>query len=250
MQEAVEHYLAQTRAVLASSKGPGFYDRWLKWQTPSFENVLSENVQNELRNILRQNVDHAPILTEEDITVVRRNLEAKQLKDISKEALFREWQYIYKEFYLEKLRQASIECMGYYQNYKQGFEQESDIECQAVVLFYRLKKMLDLSANALRQQITNTEQRRLEKEVKDLLDDWSQDQNIKKTYLLGKRVELAENLSMFHFIFNVLLFSYFRESTPHSRKVGGIHDPVTRREELNGLAIIGPSFESDWIIFK
>ncbi|CAD5215377.1 unnamed protein product [Bursaphelenchus xylophilus] len=200
MGDAVDRYLDKTKQVLNESRGPGFYDKWFKWKNPTYDNILSENLQKEFRQILHQNVEHLPSLNEEDVTVVRRNLETKELKEIPKDVMLKEWQYVFREFYLERLKQASVECQGYYQHYKQGIEQDGDLDCQAVVLFYRLKKMLDLSSNALRQQITNTEQRRLEKEVKDLLDDWSQDQDVKKTYLTGKRVDLAENLKRVRYI--------------------------------------------------
>lgn len=87
--------------------------------------------------------------------------------------------------------------MSFYQSYKQGLDEDAEVECQAVVLFHRLKKMLELSTNALRQQITNTEQRRLEREVKELLDEWSQNADVKKQHLTGRRVELAEELRTF-----------------------------------------------------
>lgn len=61
--------------------------------------------------------------------------------------------------------QAARDCQSFYQHYKRGFE-DADVDCQAVVLFYRIEKMLNLTCNALRQQITNTEQRRLEREIK------------------------------------------------------------------------------------
>ena len=59
--------------------------------------------------------------------------------------------------------------------------------------------MLNITANALRQQIVNIEVRRLEREIKDILDDYAQDQNLKKQLLKGKRVELAEDLSKYFF---------------------------------------------------
>ena len=55
--------------------------------------------------------------------------------------------------------------------------------------------MLSITSNALRQQIVNIEVRRLEREIKDILDDYAQDQPLKKQLLKGKRVELAEELS-------------------------------------------------------
>lgn len=99
--------------------------------------------------------------------MVRRNLENQQLPDVNTEQIRQQWRMVFREHYLERMLQASRDCVGFYQNYKQGFsESPADLDCHVVPLFYRIRKMLDLSANALRQQITNTEQRRLEKEVK------------------------------------------------------------------------------------
>jgi optic atrophy protein 1 len=55
--------------------------------------------------------------------------------------------------------------------------------------------MLEITCNALRQQIINIEVRRLEREVKDILDDFSQNEHAKVELINGKRVELAEELS-------------------------------------------------------
>ena len=55
--------------------------------------------------------------------------------------------------------------------------------------------MLEITCNSLRQQIINIEVRRLEREVKEILDDYSQDEQLKVEMLKGKRVELAEELS-------------------------------------------------------
>lgn len=97
---------------------------------------------------------------------MRRNLEGKKLSaDLSADQIRKQWRMVYREHFLQRLVQSSRDCQGFYPNYKQNL-MESDLDCHAVVFFYRINKMLNLSCNALRQQITNTEQRRLEKEVK------------------------------------------------------------------------------------
>ncbi len=72
--------------------------------------------------------------------------------------------------------------------------------------------MIEITSNAIRQQISNIESklfvfyfesqifisvlaRRLEREVKEILDDFSSDETLKANLLKGKRVDLAEELS-------------------------------------------------------
>lgn len=81
------------------------------------------------------------------------------------------------------------------------------MECNDVVLFWRIQQMLKVTANALRQQIMNREARRLDKEIKEVLEDYSQDSEIKEKLLTGRRVTLAEELSMYCNIFeSIILF--------------------------------------------
>ena len=54
--------------------------------------------------------------------------------------------------------------------------------------------MLAITVNTLRQQLTNIEVRRLEKNVKEVLEDFAEDNEKKVKLLTGKRVQLAEDL--------------------------------------------------------
>ncbi|KAI1718417.1 dynamin family domain-containing protein [Ditylenchus destructor] len=149
---------------LSKARGPGFLTRWTSWENTTHEQTVNQAIQNQLHSILSVNPEHKQSLLDDDITI------------------------------------SSRDCQNFYPNYKQGAFSDGDLDCQAVVFFHRIEKMLNLSSNALRQQITNTEQHRLEKEVKDLLDDWSQDGEKKKQYLTGKQVELAEELNQVRYI--------------------------------------------------
>lgn len=63
------------------------------------------------------------------------------------------------------------------------------------MLFWRIQQVLKVTSNALRQQVVNREARRLDKEIKEVLDEFSDDEDKKVQLLTGKRVLLAEELS-------------------------------------------------------
>ena len=69
------------------------------------------------------------------------------------------------------------------------------MNCSDVVLFWRIQQVIKVTANALRQQVINREARRLDKEIKEVLDEYGEDDEKKLQLLTGKRVQLAEELS-------------------------------------------------------
>lgn len=95
--------------------------------------------------------------------------------------------------------------------------------------------MLSITSNALRQQIVNIEVRRLEREIKDILDEYAQDEPLKKQLLKGKRVDLAEELSKEIFSFWLIkwilfyfcnVIFWFRTRPVDSRETGRVYSRV------------------------
>ncbi|CAO4363923.1 unnamed protein product [Caenorhabditis nigoni] len=194
LHKAASERLASVKKQLTEDRGPGWASKWLMWKTPTVDNHYSCVIQDELYSILQADPEHKQALTDDDITVIRRNIEVKGVPDVPTETIRKQWKLVFKKHFLERIINSSKDCLSMYQMYRQGMIEGQDIDCQTIVLFYRIQKMVNLTCNALRQQITNTEHRRLEKEIKEVLDDWSQESEIKKKYLTGRRVELAEEI--------------------------------------------------------
>ncbi|CAD6195783.1 unnamed protein product [Caenorhabditis auriculariae] len=194
LSKAATERLTEVKKQLDEGRGPSWLSKWVFWRTPTADNHYACLIQDELKTLLANDPEHKQQLTDEDITVIRRNIETKGVLDIPTETIRKQWKLVFKKHFLERIVQSSRECLSLYQIYREGLAEGQDIDCQTIVLFYRIQKMINLTCNALRQQITNTEQRRLEKEIKDVLDDWSQEADKKKEFLTGRRVDLAEEI--------------------------------------------------------
>ncbi|KIH61837.1 dynamin family protein [Ancylostoma duodenale] len=102
MGQTASNRLAAVKKQLNDARGPGWVSRWVFWQTPSADNHFASAVQDELATMLASDPDHKQALTDEDIMVVRRNLEMKGVIEVPSETIRRQWNLMYKKHFLEK----------------------------------------------------------------------------------------------------------------------------------------------------
>ncbi|KAH0944504.1 hypothetical protein HN011_001053 [Eciton burchellii] len=191
LETSVKEKLQSTEQILRDMLGPNRKDRWLYWQFQTEEQEKRTAVKSELDKILYADKKHVPTLTHDELTTVRKNLQRNGL-EIDNEFIRETWHPVYRRFFLQQSLARAYDCRKGYFLYHTGHENE--MECNDVVLFWRIQQMLKVTSNALRQQIMNREARRLDKEIKEVLEDYSQDNEMKEKLLTGRRVTLAEEL--------------------------------------------------------
>ncbi|XP_078044320.1 opa1 mitochondrial dynamin like GTPase isoform X2 [Augochlora pura] len=191
LETSIRDRLQVTEQILREMFGPGRTERWLYWKSRTEEQQKRLSVKDELDQILYMDKKHAPTLTQDELTTIKKNLQRNGL-EIDNEFIREIWHPVYRRFFLQQNLAKAYDCRKAYYLYHTGHEQE--VECYGVVLFCRIQQMLKVTANALRQQIMNREARRLHKELKEVLEDYSQDNDIKEQLLTGRRVTLAEEL--------------------------------------------------------
>uniref|UniRef100_A0AAQ4QXE0 Dynamin-like GTPase OPA1, mitochondrial n=1 Tax=Gasterosteus aculeatus aculeatus TaxID=481459 RepID=A0AAQ4QXE0_GASAC len=195
MEETLQSRLKDTESVIRDMVGPGWRQRWLNWmnRTPDQVRHIRNETKNELERLLKLHDEHTAYLANDEVTTVRKNLEGRGV-EVDPVLIKDTWHQLYRRHFLQKaLSHCNLCKRGFY--YYQRHFVDSELECNDVVLFWRIQRMLVITANTLRQQLTNTEVRRLEKNVKEVLDDFGEDME-KKTHLItGRRVQLAEDLS-------------------------------------------------------
>ncbi|XP_064522340.1 dynamin-like 120 kDa protein, mitochondrial isoform X4 [Pseudopipra pipra] len=192
MEETLQSRLKDTESVIEDMVGPDWKKRWLHWVGRTKEQNIRNETKNELEKLIKCNEDHAAYLANDEVTTVRKNLEARGVT-VDPCLIKDTWHQIYRRFFLKSaLNHCNLCRRGFY--YYQRHFVDSELECNDVVLFWRIQRMLAITANTLRQQLTNTEVRRLEKNVKEVLEDFAEDNEKKVMLLTGKRVQLAEDL--------------------------------------------------------
>nr|KAF6478236.1 OPA1 mitochondrial dynamin like GTPase [Molossus molossus] len=192
MEEALQARLKDTETAIENMVGPDWKKRWLYWKNRTQEQCVHNETKNELEKMLKCNEEHPAYLASDEITTVRKNLESRGV-EVDPSLIKDTWHQVYRRHFLKTaLNHCNLCRRGFY--YYQRHFVDSELECNDVVLFWRIQRMLAITANTLRQQLTNTEVRRLEKNVKEVLEDFAEDGEKKVKLLTGKRVQLAEDL--------------------------------------------------------
>uniref|UniRef100_A0A2K5PX09 Dynamin-like GTPase OPA1, mitochondrial n=1 Tax=Cebus imitator TaxID=2715852 RepID=A0A2K5PX09_CEBIM len=195
MEEALQARLKDTENAIENMVGPDWKKRWLYWKNRTQEQCVHNETKNELEKMLKCNEEHPAYLASDEITTVRKNLESRGV-EVDPGLIKDTWHQVYRRHFLKTaLNHCNVCRRGFY--YYQRHFVDSELECNDVVLFWRIQRMLAITANTLRQQLTNTEVRRLEKNVKEVLEDFAEDGEKKIKLLTGKRVQLAEDLSKY-----------------------------------------------------
>lgn len=192
MEETLQSRLKDTESVISDMVGPDWKQRWMNWTNRTPEQHIRNETKNELERLLKLHEDHTAYLANDEVTTVRKNLEARGV-DVDPVLIKDTWHQLYRRHFLQKaLFHCNLCRRGFY--YYQRHFVDSELECNDVVLFWRIQRMLGITANTLRQQLTNTEVRRLEKNVKEVLEDFGEDTEKKVQLITGRRVQLAEDL--------------------------------------------------------
>ncbi|XP_067629821.1 dynamin-like GTPase OPA1, mitochondrial isoform X4 [Eurosta solidaginis] len=192
LETSVKTKLAQTEETLNEMMGPGQFTRITQWKYLTEDQAKRRHVKTELDKVLKNDDKHLPTLTYDELTTVRKNLQRDGI-EVDTDYIRQTWFPVYRRHFLKQALHRANDCRkAYYLYSQQGAECE--ISCSDVVLFWRIQQVIKVTSNALRQQVINREARRLDKEIKDVLDEFSEDEEKKAQLLTGKRVTLAEEL--------------------------------------------------------
>ncbi|XP_022228531.2 dynamin-like 120 kDa protein, mitochondrial isoform X4 [Drosophila obscura] len=192
LETSVNAKLVQTEETLSQMFGPGKMRRLTHWEYLTQDQQKRRSVRNELDKILKNDSKHLPTLSYDELTTVRKNVQRENV-DVDTDYIRQTWFPVYRKHFLNQALQRARDCRkAYYLYTQQGAECE--ISCSDVVLFWRIQQVIKITGNALRQQVINREARRLDKEIKAVLDEFSEDDDKKAHLLTGKRVLLAEEL--------------------------------------------------------
>lgn len=187
---SIKQKLDETKAEMKKMVGPSKMEQWTYWKYSTEDQTKRSYVKSELEKMIAADSNHKPFLSPDELTTIRKNLQRGGI-DCDNAYIKECWDAVYRHHFLVQSMSRAVDCRKGFYMYSQMRDSQ---DCCDVVLFWRIQQMLKVTSNALRQQIMNREARHLDKEIKEVLEDYSQDQEKKMALLTGRRVTLAEEL--------------------------------------------------------
>ncbi|CAO1305992.1 unnamed protein product [Diamesa tonsa] len=191
-ETSVKEKMQHTELTISEMFGPSTSEKWLQWRSSTDDQNKRKNVKGELDKIINSDKKHPPTLSYDELTTVRKNLQRGGV-EVETDYIRETWYPVYRRHFLKHALTRAYDLRKSYYLYTQQNE-NFEINCSDVVLFWRIQQVIKVTANALRQQVVNREARRVDKEIKEVLDEFSDDEEKKVQLLTGKRVILAEEL--------------------------------------------------------
>ncbi|XP_040575930.1 dynamin-like GTPase OPA1, mitochondrial [Lepeophtheirus salmonis] len=192
LESALNEKLKIVQDQLHEQIGPSYFERLLHWKSSTEAHGVNTKIISELQKLFHK-TQHTPQLSNEEISIVKRNLmnDGIEANDVMIKNV---WNPLFRKHLLEKAVQRCGDCKKGFFAYSKGISTEYD--CSDVVLFWRVQQMLKITANNLRQQVINRESKRFERVIKEVLEEFSQSSEQKKSLLSGRRVQLVEELKL------------------------------------------------------
>uniref|UniRef100_A0A0P4VYD1 Dynamin-like GTPase OPA1, mitochondrial n=1 Tax=Scylla olivacea TaxID=85551 RepID=A0A0P4VYD1_SCYOL len=156
LEESVKEKLTATETTLREMVGPGTREQWLYWTYPTEDQKRRATVRAELEKLLATDYNHKNTLTYDEVTAVRKNTQNSGV-EVDNEFIREMWHPVYRRHFLRRALAKAYDCRKAFYAYHQGLEGELGVECNDVVLFWRIQQMFKITANALRQQVMNRE---------------------------------------------------------------------------------------------
>uniref|UniRef100_A0A3Q3WR54 Dynamin-like GTPase OPA1, mitochondrial n=1 Tax=Mola mola TaxID=94237 RepID=A0A3Q3WR54_MOLML len=192
MEETLQSRLKDTESVIRDMVGPDWKQRWLNWKNRTPEQHVRNETKNELERLLKLHDEHTAYLANDEVTTVRKNLEGRGV-EVDPVLIKDTWHQLYRRHFLQNaLSHCNLCKRGFY--YYQRHFVDSEVKTEdGLTLNYHL------IARYIREQYVKSQVmlRRLEKNVKEVLDDFGEDMERKTQLITGRRVQLAEDLTVF-----------------------------------------------------
>lgn len=195
-QNAVGEQMEETQQGFREQLGPGFREKWLKWRSATAHQQIAKETLTELeklqKSLLQRGSQIMCDLTPDDINAAKKNLELRKI-DSNSETIQVLWTLLKRQAFLKDASRRADICRSSFQHYKKD-GMENDTNCDDVLLFSRVRRMISQTSRSLAQQIDESEVRRFERELKKTVNEFGQTPQSLQSYFSGKRVELAEKL--------------------------------------------------------
>nr|XP_055069123.1 dynamin-like 120 kDa protein, mitochondrial isoform X5 [Misgurnus anguillicaudatus] len=128
MEETLQSRLKDTESVIEDMVGPDWKQRWLRWTNRTAEQHIRNETKNELERLLKLHDDHTAYLANDEVTTVRKNLEARGV-EVDPVLIKDTWHQLYRRHFLQKsLLHCNLCRRGFY--YYQRHFVDSEVKRQ------------------------------------------------------------------------------------------------------------------------